>query len=145
MLSTVTDWTAIQLQTAREIVAIDHKYGDVPPLLHLAVCIQESSLIPNAVGDNGQSYGPHQLYQIAHPGTAFLAVNPWYDYGYPEVRNRWQSAYAQIGGDVAWNIVANRGSLIEQFAPLAQGSVNWTPGLGATRYAEAVEILEIIS
>jgi hypothetical protein len=84
---------------------------------------------------------------VAHPGTAFLATNPWYDYGYPEVRARWESSYASLGGDTAWAAisVSSRGDFLAQFAPAAQGSIAWPVGLGQTRYIQAIDVLEAVS
>lgn len=140
-------WTADQLQVARDLVAIARKYADVPPLLMLAVCIQESSLSAGAVGDVslGGSYGPFQLYTGAHPGAALLGSNPWYDFGYPEVRDRWRQTYASLGGDSAWAALGGRGTFLEQFAPAAQGSIAWSGGLGAVRYNDALSALEAVS
>ena len=138
------DWSAVQIQVARNIIAIAMKYKDVPPLLHLAVCLQESGLDPDAAGDNGQSFGPHQIYTVAHPGiTREVATSPWYDYAYPEMQERWAAAFAPLAD--AWATPAERPALLDRFAPAAQGSIAWPAGLAQTRYAQAVALLELCS
>ena len=139
-----------QYQVVKNLIAIAEKYRIVPPLLLLAVTLQESSWQEDAYNGSdpgGGSYGPFQLNQsgAAHPGTAAIATNPWYDYGFPEVKDRWQAAYYSVGADAAWADVAGRGPLIEVFAASAQGSVAWPAGLGAVRYQQALAALEAVS
>jgi hypothetical protein len=141
-------WSVFQLQTAREIRAIAVKYEVCPPLAMLAGVLQESFLNPGAVGDAGVSFGCFQLDQDAHPNTAFVAVNAWYDYGFPEMASRWRTAWQNVGGDTRWNndpSVAGRGLMLEEFVPMAQGSIAWSPGLGQERYLQAIDVLERIS
>lgn len=142
----MADWTAAQLQTARNIVAVARAFyarTHVPELAHLAATLQESSLIDTAIGDDGRSFGPYQLYQPAHPDTDQLAVSPWANYAFHVMADSWAEAWAQHGG--GWENVANRGAILEAFVPAAQGSVIWEPGLGALRYAEALDIYERVS
>lgn len=115
----------------------------IPPLVHVAVCLQESNLNPALTGDNGQSPGIFQIYQIAHPNTDQLAINPYADYGYYIVRPQWETAWQQLNGDSVWPLIANRAAFLEQFAPLAQGSIAWPPGTGLERYSEAVALWEL--
>jgi len=145
-----TTWSAAQIQVVKDLRYIVEKWNfvrtvEVPLLLHVAVCLQESSLDVNAVGDNGRSYGIFQINQDAHPYTDQLATSGYADYGYHVVRDRWELAFVQLGGPQRWPNVAQRGAFIEEFAPLAQGSVAWPQGLGSQRYAEAVNILEVAS
>ena len=140
-------WSTDQLRVARNIVAIADKYKAIPRLLMLGVVAQESSFNDSAEGDVqlGGSFGPYQLYSGAHEAAKVLGLDPWYDYGFPELMARWAHAYAAVGGDTAWQVVANRPAILEQFAPQAQGSIAWPAGLGAQRYADAVSILEAVS
>lgn len=144
-------WTLVQVQTAREIVSIARKFrreagGRVPDLAMLAGCLQESGLNPQAVGDNGQSFGPFQIYQVAHPDTSELALSPWADYAYGLICfGPWESAWASLSGDTVWQQPSNRPAFLEVFVPRAQSSVPWGTGTGLQRYAEALELLELIS
>lgn len=143
----MTAFTEQQIQTARNLVAIYNKYGTIPTVLGLAVNIQESGLDDNAENvadapDYGGSYGNFQLNQDprAHPNTAFVAVNPWYDYGYPEVRSSWEAAFHSLGG---WSSFLNDPEgFLSQFAPKAQGSVAWSRELAAARLNSACILLE---
>jgi hypothetical protein len=143
----MTTWTDDQLRAARNLVAIADKYKTVPRLLLLAVCAQESSFNDSAEGDVslGGSFGPFQLYSGAHQAAAVLGLDPWYDYGFPEIMARWAQSYAAVGGDTAWAVIGDRAGICEQFAPQAQGSIAWPAGLGAQRYADALSILEAVS
>lgn len=139
-------WTEDQLRVARNIAAIADKYHIVPKVVMLASAIQESQLNENAVNiadapAYGGSVGIFQLNQdpAAHPGTALVAQDPWYDYGYPEIRARWENAWHYVGG---WStFVYNPVSTLQTFAPMAQGSIGWSYELAAARLTDAVDIL----
>lgn len=140
-----------QLQCAREIRAIAMQFREltegIPAVVHLSVVAQESAFNPGAynVADPNGSYGPYQLNQSpgAHPGTWFVAVNPWYNYGFPEVYARWRDTWVALGGAAAWSSLndAQRGGFLAVFAPRAQGSIAWTAELGQQRYVEGADIL----
>lgn len=140
------------LQRCRELVAVADKYAplnnNIPRELQLAVNLQEGGPLGSncPVGDAsiGGSYGWFQLFTGAHPCAQCLGCNPWYDFGYPEVVQRWATTFAQMGGRQTWDALdeAGRGSFLETFAPAAQGSIAWSPGLGLQRYREAVSIIQ---
>lgn len=137
-----------RIQIVREIRNIVERWNAVsgiiiPPLVHIAVGLQESNLDPTAIGDSGKSPGIFQIYQIAHPNTDQLAQSPWSDYGYFIIRAPWEKAWSQLGGDSAWQTLADRPLFLEQFAPLAQGSIAWPSGTGYVRYQEAVALWEL--
>lgn len=138
-----------EVRTAANIVAIARKYrplGGPPELVHLAVTLQESGWDEGASGDNGQSNGPYQIYVAAHPAVQReIATSPWYDYGYPEMHGRWKAAWRGWSELWAEGEQADRAHILEQFAPEAQGSIAWSPGMGASRYATAVLMLERLS
>lgn len=141
-------WDAEQLRVARNLVAIATKYAVVPPLLMLAVSLQESGLHEGAVNsaDPGGSYGPFQLNLSVHPGADVTGPDPWYDYGFPELRSRWANVFANLNGDAnTWSAPESRPAFVETFAPLAQGSIAWPAGLGAVRYSEALDLYERVS
>ncbi len=148
-LPQTSGWTAQQVQTAKEICAIDARWRaigvGVPSLLHVAVCMQESSLDPQAIGDNGQSYGIHQIYQVAWPNTWQVALDPYADYAYHIMAKRWHDVFLAMGGDGAWADVSGRPAFVQTAAPRMQGSIQWPAGLGALRYGEAVSVLEYAS
>lgn len=146
-------FTTLQQQVAANLVAICRKYQQstlackVPVLLLLAVTLQESGW--NATADNASdpngSFGPFQLNQQAYPDTEPIAVNPWCDYGYFLIVQRWENTFSSLNGLSQWATISNRGAFIEQFAPQAQGSIAWPQGLGDTRYSEALQMFEQIS
>lgn len=139
-------WTDDQLRVARNVAAIADKYHVVPKIVMLATAIQESQLNEHAVNiadapQYGGSVGIFQLNQdpAAHPGTALVAQDPWYDYGYPEIRARWENTFHFIGGWTTYN--TNPISFLQSFAPQAQGSIGWSYELASVRMADAEDIL----
>lgn len=142
-------FSAAEVQCAANIVAIARKYrplGGPPELVHLAVTLQESDWDEGAAGDAGQSFGPYQLYLVAHPSlTREVCTSPWYDYAYPEMHDRWKAAWERWAPDWTGGRMSARGRIIEAFAPDAQGSIAWPNGLGASRYATALLMLEVLS
>lgn len=146
----MASFTADQVRVARNIVAIATKFRaaslcPVPVLAHLAVTKQESDWNDSVEGDAsiGGSWGPYQIYQVAHPNTAYLATSPWADYAFYICMQPWTSAWNTYGAN--WDDPTQRGNILELFAPLAQGSIAWSQGLGAQRYAEALQMLELVS
>ncbi len=138
------------MQVVRNILSIARRFRErglcpVSDLAQLAVTKQESDWSEQNPGDMGQSFGPYQIYQAVHADTWQLAINPWADYGFSIMYQRWAQAWNNTGGDAQWSDVASRGTFLETFAPQAQGSIAWYAGLGAQRYAEAVEALELVS
>jgi hypothetical protein len=145
----VADWTVDQLRVAKNVVAIMNKYGVIPSVIGLAIGVNESNLDEYAVNiadapDYGGSIGIFQLNQDprAHPNTAFVASNAWYDYGYPEIRTRWESAYRSFGGWRAF--LQNPVSFLSYAAPQMQGSIEWSEELAATRLEQAYQLLEMM-
>lgn len=146
----MASFTAEQVRVATNITAIAFKWRAsgmcaVPPLLHLAVTKQESQWHEDAVNkeDPGGSYGPYQINEQAHEGTSELAMSPWSDYAFYIVYQEWNRAYNIIKD--RWELGGDRGPLVEEFAPYAQGSISWPPGTGAQRYDEALSMLALIS
>jgi hypothetical protein len=142
-------FTVEQQRVARNILAIARKfyvYDHVPDLIHLGVTKQESDWNDTIQGDQGQSNGCYQIYTAAHPEiTAGVACDPWYDYGFPTMHDRWAGAWLSYAMQWPQASVEDRGRMLELFAPAAQGSISWPPGLGQQRYHEAVMMLEILS
>lgn len=138
-----------QIRVAGNIIAIARKYyvyDHIPDLAHLGVTKQESNWDDSAAGDNQQSFGPYQIYVQAHPEiTPGVSTDPWYDYGFPTMHERWSSAWLPFALQWANGSVESRGRILEAFAPAAQGSIAWSAGLGAQRYSEAVAMLERLS
>jgi hypothetical protein len=117
----------------------------VPDLLVLAVTKQECNWDDQAIGDNGESFGPFQLYQIAHPNTDQLAVSAWANYGINVIYQRWESTWQMMSGPVLWADLVRRLDFLTHFAPIAQGSIAWSLELAAERYSESLEMLELLS
>jgi len=142
-------FTAEQERVARNVRAIAQKwYGrcHVPELAHLAGTKQESNWSDTAAGDNNQSFGPYQIYIAAHPGIGpEISTNPDYDYGFPTMADRWAGAWLPYAMQWPHATSEERGAILEAFVPAAQGSIDWTPGMGFQRYMEAVAMLEQIS
>lgn len=138
-----------EVRVAANVVAVARKYrplGGPPELVHLAVTLQESGWDEGAAGDAGESFGPYQLYLAAHPAlTSSIATSPWYDYGYPEMAGRWKASWTAYEGVWQRADTDERATILEAFAPAAQGSIAWSPGLGASRYATALLMLERLS
>lgn len=148
-MRTVT-FSLAQIQVARNIVSAARQFRaaalwTVPDLIVLAVTKQECNWDDTAVGDSGQSFGPFQLYQAAHPNTDQLAVNPWGNYGMNEIYQRWETTWQSQSGLLVWNDITARAQFLVDFAPQAQGSIAWTLDMADNRYAEALAMLEIIS
>lgn len=142
--------SALQLQVVRNVLQVARTFRaaglcDVPDLVHLAVTLQESSWNDQAVGDTGQSFGPYQIYQVAHPNTEELAISPWANYAFHICAGPWQGAWGALNGAVQWANVVNRGAFLESFGPAAQRSDPWTVGTGNDRYVDAVRALELVS
>lgn len=138
-----------EIRVAANVKAIAEKYyvyDHIPVLVHLGVTRQESGWNDSAAGDNQQSFGPYQIYVQAHPEiTPGVSTDPWYDYGYPTMHSRWASSWLSFAMQWPNGSEDDRGWILEQFAPAAQGSIAWTPGLGLQRYHEAVAMLERLS
>jgi len=139
-----------QLVVVRNVLAVARQFRaaglcPVPDLAHLAITLQESSWDDQAVGDAGASFGPYQLDQDAHPGTDQLALSAWANYGFHVCASPWADAWLALSGDQTWQYVGQRPAFLEAFAPRAQGSIAWTPGLGAQNYAAALVALELVS
>lgn len=115
---------------------------NLPPHGLLAIGLQESSLDPNAVGDNGQSYGVFQIYLPAHGG----APETWsgldgLERSMQEMRTRWVSTFAAAGGWAAF--VHDPQMFLLRWAPAAQGSVPWTSAIAAQRLGQALVLRDV--
>lgn len=124
--------------------AIDEfaRQNNLPPHGLLAIGLQESSLDPAAVGDNGQSYGVFQIYLRAHGG----APETWtgldgLQRSMQEMRTRWVSTFAANGGWAAW--VNDPREMLKRWAPAAQGSVPWTDAIAGQRLGQATVLLDV--
>lgn len=146
-------FTLDQIRVAGNVVNIARKYRSaglwhIPDLAVLAVTKQESDWNDTIEGDVniGGSYGPFQIYQVAHPNTAFIAVNPWCDYGVFIMYQQWESTFQANGGTIAWNSdLIQRAVFLFNWAPQAQGSVPWTASEAHNNYEDALTMLELIS
>lgn len=139
-----------QRRVCRNIVGVARSFRlqrlwDIPDLLVLSVCRQESDWDDTALGDNGESYSVFQIYQIAHPNTWQRALDPWSNYAADVIYQQWQKTWLDMNGPTVWQSIIGRGSFIERFAPEAQGSVSWPVGNGDLHYAASVSMLEMIS
>ena len=142
-------WTDSQLYCAGNILVIARKYYSlchIPDLAFLGVTKQESDWNETAAGDSNQSFGPFQIYVAAHPHVGpEISTNPGWDYGFWEMHERWTGAWLPFSMQWRNGSTEERGIILENFAPAAQGSIAWSSGLGIQRYMESVAMLEQLS
>lgn len=141
-------FSADQLRVAGNVLAIARKYQQVtgvPPLAHLAVTYQESNWSEDAVNqsDPDGSYGPYQQNGAAWSPSAIVGPDPWFDYGFARLRDAWTQAWAAHGQ--GWETPSLRSSVLQNFAPAAQGSIGWTVQQADDAYAAALAALELLS
>lgn len=111
----------------------------LPPDLLLAMGFVESGLNPDAVGDNGRSFGIFQIFVDAHGGdrTTWSGVDGARR-AITEMSGRWQQAFVRCGGLGAWQ--ADPVAFLNEFHPLAQGSVPLPAGQAQQCVADAQRV-----
>jgi hypothetical protein len=141
-----------QLAVANNVLAIARKYRSVcgvPELAHLAVTYQESGWSEGAVNpaDPSGSFGPYQQNGQAWPPAPYIGPDPWFDYGFGRDGaggwSGWRDAWAAHGQ--GWETPSLRTTVLQNFAPAAQGSVSWSVDIAERAYSAAFEMLELLS
>ena len=142
-------FTADQIRVCTNLKALGDKWGPltgVPTFIFLAIPHQESSWDDQAVGDGGVSHGPFQIDTDAHPQvTAYFSTSPWWDYGFPEIWQRWRDEWAPYAAYWVTGGPWTRVLILQQAAPAMQGSIAWAQGEAQAAYDDTVAMLGLIS
>lgn len=121
MAAAVTEYGGYPAALIDVIVREAERIG-LPPLLLLALGLGESSLDPEAVGDNGQSFGVFQIHVPVHGGPPGRWTGiPGTKAAMELMAPRWRNAWATSGGSDKWGRDASL--FLWLFWPVAQGAI----------------------
>lgn len=115
--------------------------SDLAPVALLAMGLQESNLNPYAAGDLsiGGSYGVFQIYVKAHGHTPdYWQGIDGLDRSMAEMAARWRQAFGACGGWAA--VTSDLVAFVQQWAPMAQGSIAWNEPMARERVSMAVAL-----